>query len=673
MSFLNPLFWLGALGALVPVLLHLRKRKDPRAVRFAAVLFLEDQSAPRSRSWRVRDPWLLLARLLALLLIVAGFTWPYRRSVVPLVKESRVYLLDNTFSRQVGDGFLSDRDEVLKAISGGGDFQRAVVELRGTPRVVVGFSDEDAEARQKLGSLKPSFERGSFLEAFRLAHSLLAQSLGERKKILLYSDNQENQWSENENSPPFLADVEVVFVRRPVRGEIPNLAVGETTSRLFFVGEKTFVDFEAQLSHHGGIPEAEVVVEANGHRILKQTVDLRREPDLVTIRAQWETDPAVWLRGEIRLEGAGDALPADDRSYFCLPPVREGRIALLAQSAYLKAALSPEITRGRWSTDRVDPARIPREGDPAELADVLVVEATYAQSEQVRDLLYRYLNNERGVVLLVNRATPLVIGFLKELGFELPAGNLGEKTNPPDGLRFVSITHPIFRPFSSGELRDLMSTRIFHHTPLRSKQAMPLIWAASGDALLFEGRSTKGRLLVFGFGMDRKDTDWVVQPSFIPFLDLLLQHARQATLAENTFHPAGVYAHPIPPHRDVREVALRREEQEIGRFPVVDHKASITLPDSPGHYLITYDGDRTVEGMLAINPPLKESRLKYVSEPAAIKAWQLPARTGPLPPAVSPPLLSTRSLEQRIWWWLLASAALTLLAETMILLRRVPS
>ena len=39
-------------------------------------------------------------------------------------------------------------------------------------------------------------------------------------------------------------------------------------------------------------------------------------------------------------------LVADDHSYFCLPPVEEGRVSVLARSPYLNLALAPEVMRG---------------------------------------------------------------------------------------------------------------------------------------------------------------------------------------------------------------------------------------------------------------------------------------------------------------------------------------
>src|SRR5438105_405405 len=98
-SFLNPWLWLGALALAAPVWLHLRRRRQSNLHRFSAVRFLEDQPMPRRSPLRLRNLLLFMVRALAMLLVVAAFAWPYlrRANTVPL-RESRVYILDNTLS-----------------------------------------------------------------------------------------------------------------------------------------------------------------------------------------------------------------------------------------------------------------------------------------------------------------------------------------------------------------------------------------------------------------------------------------------------------------------------------------------------------------------------------------------------------------------------------------------
>src|SRR2546427_3853938 len=212
-SLLYPLAVLGALAIGAPLWLHLRRKTETNLIKFSALRFLDDQPQPRRSPLRLRDLLLFALRVLALLLVVSAFAWPYQRQREQLVvQESRVYVLDNTLSHQANDGFARDRDRIAQEIARtGSEVQMAVIELTSQPRVVVSFGENRDTAKEKLQELRPSFQRGSYLAAFRQANTLLANSLGRQKRIIFCSDNQENQWSENLNTPPFLQNIEVAL------------------------------------------------------------------------------------------------------------------------------------------------------------------------------------------------------------------------------------------------------------------------------------------------------------------------------------------------------------------------------------------------------------------------------------------------------------------------------
>src|ERR1051326_9408004 len=113
-SFLNPWFLLAALALGVPVWLHLRRKQETNLFRFSALGFLDDSPTPKRSPFRLRDLILFALRAFALLLVVAAFAWPYLRAndTAP-IKESRVYILDNTMSHQAKDAFIHDRDQIF--------------------------------------------------------------------------------------------------------------------------------------------------------------------------------------------------------------------------------------------------------------------------------------------------------------------------------------------------------------------------------------------------------------------------------------------------------------------------------------------------------------------------------------------------------------------------------
>jgi hypothetical protein len=680
-SFLQPWLWLGALALAAPIWLHLRRRRETNVMRFSAVQFLEDQPMARRSPLRLRDLILFSLRALAVLLAAGGFAWPFvHRATISPIRESRVYVLDNTMSHQANGGFLQDRDRVAKELKqASGDVQVAVVELTSAPRVVAAFGDDRQSALQKLEALRPSFQRGAYLAAFRQANALLEHSLGADKRIIFFGDNQENQWNENASTPAFLRNVKVDLPNR-AGAPLPNLWLTEPRAQRIFLGDKSLINFGVKLNHTGPAKSANVSLRANGQLIFNRTVSLEQQPETIQLQAQWEAEPSSWLRGETAVEGAPDALAADNRVFFSLPPVVEGKVTLLAQSACLRLALSPEIMHGQWATRVLEPARLGEELNAGHDADVLLLESNYLQSSDARKLLGRYLSNGRGVILLVNRLTPAIQGYLRELGFDAhEIVNAGEQRG--ERFQFVFSNHPIFHPFLSPDYGNLMEIKVSQYARLKSSEAIPLVVSEKGDGLFFQGIKTRGKLFVMAFGLDREHTSWPVHQTFIPFLDLTLQAARAEDATPTTFEPGEVTTIQLPgilgssnsqdpsqPSR-VRQVVLRSETAQLARAAAEEDRAQLRLPDQPGLYAVTYDEDATVQKLISVNPSPRESQLTYIQAPQVLSTWQI-EHPGKSPRAVAErheaKLNLANAVQQRFWWWLLLGGVAALLIEMIL-------
>jgi hypothetical protein len=657
---LFPLALLGALAVAAPIWLHLRRRIDPRLVRFSTLRFLDDNPVPARQPMRLRDLLLFALRALAVALLAAAFAWPYLRESRPLViRESRVYILDNTFSHQANDGFQKARDGLARQIAGAGpEVQIAVIELAGQPRLLAAFSDDRMTAQQKLSELPPSYQRGSYLAAFRQANTLLANSFGEQRRIIFLTDNQENQWNESVNTPPFLESVQVT-VNAPARTNAPNLSLSEPKLQRIFLGDKSIINFTARLTHDGAAPHAEIVLRANDQVLLSKTLELDKTLRVITLQTQWEADQNRWITGDLHAACPGDALPQDNRVYFVQPPVREGAVAVLAQSKYLRLALSPEVMRGIWAAQLIDPANIAAHLAAGTDAEVLCIESSYLQSPDARKLVWRYLTNGRGVILLANRITPAISGALRELGIE-PDSPAESKR---DGrLVYISSAHPIFHPFRSPDYGNLTEVKVLRHTRLKTAQGVPLAFGDAGDVFLFESTRFPGRLLVSAFGFEREQTSWPVHLSFLPFLDLALQHCRAAGEDRDMFEAAESTVITLPRDSTAKQVVLAGSP-----FPVSEGKAQIKVPDKPGVYELRYDGSGAGARMLAVNTPPRESELSYTAHPEAPAVWAVPHSPESRATATASLMQLSRSeiLRQRWWWWL-ALAVVAVLAIEML-------
>ena len=77
MSFLSPLFLLGAAAILGPFVFHLIRRVTREKVPFSSLMFLQPTPPRLTRKSRLEHIFLLLLRCLALIFLAMAFARPY--------------------------------------------------------------------------------------------------------------------------------------------------------------------------------------------------------------------------------------------------------------------------------------------------------------------------------------------------------------------------------------------------------------------------------------------------------------------------------------------------------------------------------------------------------------------------------------------------------------------
>ncbi|MFM9117416.1 MAG: BatA domain-containing protein, partial [Planctomycetota bacterium] len=692
LSFLYPLCWFGAIALAAPIWLHLRRRSEQRVISFSALRFLDDQPQPQASPLRIRQPLLLVLRLLALLAIIAAFTWPFIPSDRTMaVTISQVYLLDSTLSNRAvnraGNRWQTDREQLLSAIrQAPATTQIAVVELRATPQVVVDWSTSRAAALAAVEQLEPTYERGSYQMAFRLAESLLARSLGSEHEITLLGDSQENQWTEEQTGTPFLSPRKI-HLPTIAADALPNVALFAPRLQRVFLGDRARVECTVRLARYGELKQAELRVNVPGQFSEQRQVKFDQDEDEVQIELSWEALPTAGVRGELTITAPGDSLPDDDHVYFGLPPVKPGRVLCLARSSYLRAALSPDVMSGRWTSEVRDEP--PWDSNPTTaLADALIVESHYLTRPEARDLTQEYLRQGLGVLLLVDQLNPCVQAFLRDQG--LDTRSVVEQSPAPAELRYVHAQHPIFRPFRSPDFGNLLDVRFYRHRRLALGDAVPLAFSQTGDPLMMQVVRGRGCLLVMAFGLEREDTNWPLKISFVPFLDLCLQRIRaQSTLPTDALPgeaciwsvaaegPLTLQRLSLPSQKndshDQAATTVTPDSAVVVQAPVESGRVEFTAPEKPGLYAVSLDGGQTKSHLLQVNPAIEESVLAYAAGDSVLDSWRRPDLENATAPSTTQDstfaLTRAEIMRQTVWWWLLAAGTVALFIESWWLLR----
>lgn len=681
LALLYPLALLGAAAVGVPIWLHLRRKEPSRIVRFSAMQFLDDQPLARQSPLLPRQWPLLLVRILLVLLVTGAFAWPYVRSGrQTAIRESRVYIVDNTMSNQAAQRSVAFRQKVLDALeTAAPDVQIAVVELRATPKTLVAFSDDRPTAMRAVANLQPSHQRGSYLGAFRLASRLLEQSRASQRRIVLLGDCQENQWSGETVAAPFLRSVDIEL---PVVEKTTLANVGLTHPRVTRIrrAAESFIECRVTVVRVGDVADATLSFWANGVQVSRTELSFPEGAASMPARAVWSDASSGWLQGEIRLEGASDALSVDDRAFFSLPPPTRGRVAVLADSRYLRSALAEDIMPQRWKVNDVPSTADGAITLPSEPVDVICMETHYLRLRHVRKWAREALEQGLGLLLVVDAASDLIAGHLDDFGIELHRGD--SRRGPPEPFRYIFLDHPVFRPFRSPDFGDLGRVRVGRYRRLTVKDGLPLAYASTGDPLIFSADIKGGRILVLAFGLDRHETNWPLQPTFIPFLDRALGFVRPASEApETAYRPASSVTWRLPAGRPAGRVILTEAdsdgEKTLGSSTIVAGTARLVMPDRPGNYVLQCDGNDALRRRVSVNPAPEESLLKFADSPAILQHWQVEDTDRTFvqeAPAMVTEVSRRDILSQRIWWWLLVAGTMVVLMETLwVSLRRAPA
>ncbi|MFP5378300.1 MAG: vWA domain-containing protein, partial [Vicinamibacteria bacterium] len=225
MSFLAPLFLLGALAVAVPIALHLFSRRTDRVVPFTAVRLLRGAPVEEQSRRRLRELVLLALRVSALLLLALAFARPYfagadSRWTTPIT----VVAVDTSMS-----------------VSGRGQFdearalaRQAIEEAPSTHLVaVVRFDDHATEVAPPLpdrgtalaavAQLTPGAGGTRFRTALARASELIGPTGG---RLVVVTDAQQGGWdASDEGSVPDGVEIEVRRVPPPPG----NLAVTSVT------------------------------------------------------------------------------------------------------------------------------------------------------------------------------------------------------------------------------------------------------------------------------------------------------------------------------------------------------------------------------------------------------------------------------------------------------------
>ena len=679
MSFLTPLYLIGALGLAIPIVLHLLHDRPKNKQAFGSLMFLDKTKPPVDRKRRPTHLLLLLLRCLALLLLVFVFARPFVTvdDLAAAGKRDRQWLtvlLDQSASMQRGDLWIQAKGKVLTALEklepddhftlyafdNKSDLLLDVVSWQG--------SVSEGEVTRLLERLdKPSFGGSNLGQALVFAGEAIQEYETKpdeqplvKRDILVISDLQKGSRLGDVQGYEWPTGIKV-SLDQIGEDDQGNCGIEQVAARTLWAATESVPSFRVSNSSNASTDEFEFVAQSS-----TDADSLSQKVHVPPGRSRVIELPAEWLGQSInQLSVRGDVANFDNTFYFAQEKQQSVRIVYIGEDSpddaegslfYLMSAFQ------KTSALNFDVQFISGQSTiPLPKADLYVV------GDVVDGKLSTSLNKavRAGGTALVIVHSGKQTGNMQQW---LEAPNLGiddVKSKDYGLLQSLNLDHPILSVFRDSRYSDFTNLHFWNYRELQNlPDAGVQILAEfdTGPAAWLLGSRGKGRFIVMTSGWKPSDSQLALSTKFIPLLYSVLQpvlesktQSRQFFVGDqiklskfNNGNVAGSVSIIPPGNNDVASIK----------------SGDVFLPDKPGLY--TVKGSDWSE-IFAVNIIPSESR----TEPIPMDQFQ---RLG-LPMndlEITPELLASDAAEKteahrhEYWQWALATMLLFVIIETVL-------
>lgn len=676
MSFLTPLFLLGALAVAAPILFHLIRRSARERMPFSSLMFLHPTPPQTVRRRKIEHVLLLLLRCLCLLLIATGFARPFFPKAQPPAEPQSsgrqlVLLVDTSASMRrngvwekacaVAQSYLnkavpSDQFAVMT-------FDRQVRTLVSLQEWSAWAVDErPALARQRLAAVSPGWMETdlglaltSAAEQFQNSFTgAAAAAPPEDRAVILITDLQEGAKLDGLQGHDWPARARVVIERVDGRQESnAGLEILGQSSASIAPGE-SWNEVRVRVANASDSRKEKFRLAWSG--IAGESAGIYLPPGQTRTFAAPKLPTGTTTA---KLELSGGDVEFDNASYFAAPEIENLVIACLG----LESASDPAGMR--YYLERVFPAT-PRRKVELGSEDALPRAAFAVMSGKLSPdqcaAVRNWLAGGKSALLVLNnvQAAQTLAALLA-----LPEVQLAESGGDFALLDDIDFKHPIFAPFDDMRYSDFSHIHFWKHrcwTIPSAIQASVLAKFDDGSPALTQVAVAKGRLLVLASGWNPADSQLAVSSKFPPLMQTMLEWSGSTAPVRFQFRTGDEIPSPVAP---VASAAAVQWQKPDGKKITLPPGAPYLETDMPGIYQAVWDSGRR---NFAVNLPVDESR----TAPMPVdELARLGVPLGPAPRlAAEPSRVQQRELQraelenrQKIWRWLLAAALAVTLVE----------
>jgi hypothetical protein len=691
MSFLAPLYILGALAVAAPIVFHLIRRTPKGEVPFSSLMFLSPTPPRLTRRSRLEHWFLLLLRAAALGLLAFAFARPFLRQAASLdageVEQRRIaVLVDTSASMRRGDLWARARAAAGEAIDAcrPGD-QLSIIAFDTEARPLMGFAESGtldparrrAVARSRLEGLAPTWRGTDLGQALTETVAAIedvadaTEKVGRMpRRIVLISDLQ--QGSRLDALGEFEWPSEVELELRPVSDDRPNAGLQWLAESPEGDPEGAGRSLRVRVSNDPASRRESFRLAWDGADGKALDVDVPPgESRVVRVERPAGSSASRSLRLSGDAHAFDNTLFLADRTEDAATVLYVGRDAVDDANGllyYLDRVFQDMPGR----TVRVRPAQAAEALVRDPKAPVpLVVLSSEASAEEAGHLKGYAQGGGTLLLVLTSTAHGATLAALADRpGVEIVEGKVDRDLM----LGEIAFDHPLFAPFAGAQYNDFTKIHFWKYRrldPSSLGDARVLARFENGDPAVVEKAAGKGRIVVLASGWAPADSQLARSSKFVPLMSALLEGPDSRPFdATNLVVGAPV---PLPAEAAGERVVRKPDGTRVAVGPGQD---AFSGTDQPGIYAVDAPGGSQA---FAVNLDPAEGR----TSPLAVETLEqfgcrLASRA---PEAVDPEQmrqLRNAELEgrQKIWRGLIVAAIGILIVETWLagrLARRRPA
>ena len=671
MGFLAPWF-LGGLVALgVPIFVHLLRRHVavPRPV--SSLMFFERGLQSSTRHHRLKHLILFALRAALVLLIVLAFANPFVRRVAANAKGRLLLIvLDNSFSMRAGTRFADAKQQALAALAAKPASQMAqVMALGGQLQILTQPISDQAQLRSALESVQPGDGHTSFGELGRGIRAL-AESSHTGVDVHFFSDLQRSAMPANFADLVLPANATLALHSVASGTAVPNWTVESVDAPAELSDPKDPRHSRVRAVVAGfGTPAASksVSLVVNGKTVATRRVDVpangRATVDFAPLDVNYGFN-----RCEVRVDG-GDALPADDASFFAVrrsDPERvlfvhargDTRSAVYFGAALRAAAGSSFVLQSVAQEESTD-------FDPTRFAFVVLSDSV-ALPTIFEHALAQYVAKGGNVLIALgtnaarHARIPVWDGTVNEAhdyARDGSAATVGQ----------VDFTHPALRDAQPG--RDnggWAEAKVFYAAVVDPRSSRVAARLSDGTPLVLDKQTGQGHIVLLTSGLENLTNDVPLHPVFVAFVDRVA-HYLSGSEALSGSRLVDSFVQLRAPGDTAGQTAGQSASVEVvgpdGLRPLslAESRSAQTLRlEHAGFYQVRLANGRDM--LIGVNPDRRESDLQPIAADVQ-KLWSGSAGSGSAPAeAASSQGEGYRSVS--LWWYVMLLALVVALAET---------